>query len=194
MSLREYSLNKIKESIEKYINNTENKENEKNEKNTKEPKETKDMSGFPEIMEKSIYNSTIKEARDRCIERSWECADFKRIYKRNFIKVISNITHNKNSQFVLDNLKNGTFLPDKIVSMKPQELYPELWKDIFYKKQLKEDIALKHLKKDTQDCGLFYCGKCKQNKTTYYQMQTRSADEPMTTFVTCLNCQNRWKF
>jgi transcription elongation factor S-II len=29
---------------------------------------------------------------------------------------------------------------------------------------------------------------------TYYQLQTRSADEPMTTFVTCVNCDNRWKF
>ena len=42
--------------------------------------------------------------------------------------------------------------------------------------------------------GLFKCGKCKSTKTTYYQMQTRSADEPMTTFVTCLNCTKRWKF
>jgi transcription elongation factor S-II len=41
---------------------------------------------------------------------------------------------------------------------------------------------------------IFKCGKCKQRKTTYYQMQTRSADEPMTTFVTCLVCENRWKF
>ncbi|SCZ91453.1 BZ3500_MvSof-1268-A1-R1_Chr1-2g01419 [Microbotryum saponariae] len=40
----------------------------------------------------------------------------------------------------------------------------------------------------------FQCGKCKQRRTMYYQMQTRSADEPMTTFVTCLNCNNRWKF
>jgi len=40
----------------------------------------------------------------------------------------------------------------------------------------------------------FQCGKCKQRKTTYYQMQTRSADEPMTTFVSCVNCGNRWKF
>ena len=35
--------------------------------------------------------------------------------------------------------------------------------------------------------------KCKGNKCRYYQMQTRSADEPMTTFVTCLSCANRWK-
>ena len=40
----------------------------------------------------------------------------------------------------------------------------------------------------------FKCGKCKQRKCTYFQMQTRSADEPMTTFVTCTNCGNRWKF
>ncbi|TQD98616.1 hypothetical protein C1H46_015864 [Malus baccata] len=40
----------------------------------------------------------------------------------------------------------------------------------------------------------FKCGRCGQRKTTYYQMQTRSADEPMTTYVTCVNCNNRWKF
>lgn len=40
----------------------------------------------------------------------------------------------------------------------------------------------------------FTCGKCKQNRTTYYQQQTRSADEPMTTFVMCVECGHRWKF
>ncbi|GMH19367.1 hypothetical protein Nepgr_021208 [Nepenthes gracilis] len=40
----------------------------------------------------------------------------------------------------------------------------------------------------------FKCGRCKQWKCTYYQLQTRSADEPMTIFVTCVNCNNHWKF
>ncbi|ORX59796.1 transcription elongation factor S-II [Hesseltinella vesiculosa] len=44
------------------------------------------------------------------------------------------------------------------------------------------------------ETDMFVCGKCKQRKCTYFQMQTRSADEPMTTFVTCVNCGNRWKF
>jgi transcription elongation factor S-II len=47
---------------------------------------------------------------------------------------------------------------------------------------------------NTVETDEFKCGKCGQRRTTYYQKQTRSADEPMTTFVTCLNCNNRWKF
>lgn len=42
--------------------------------------------------------------------------------------------------------------------------------------------------------GLFQCKKCKKKNCTYNQVQTRSADEPMTTFVLCNECGNRWKF
>jgi transcription elongation factor S-II len=38
------------------------------------------------------------------------------------------------------------------------------------------------------------CGKCGQKKVSYSQAQTRSADEPMTTFCECTVCGNRWKF
>ena len=41
--------------------------------------------------------------------------------------------------------------------------------------------------------SLFTCGRCKSIKTTSTQKQTRSADEPMTVFVLCLNCGKRWK-
>ncbi|VDP16863.1 unnamed protein product [Schistosoma margrebowiei] len=43
------------------------------------------------------------------------------------------------------------------------------------------------------ETDLLRCGKCKQTKCTYNQVQTRSADEPMTTFVYCNNCGHRWK-
>jgi transcription elongation factor S-II len=41
--------------------------------------------------------------------------------------------------------------------------------------------------------GEFVCSRCKGNKTTHYAMQTRSADEPMTVFVSCLTCGKRWR-
>ncbi len=59
------------------------------------------------------------------------------------------------------------------------------------KESMNEAVTVKPLLAETDQ---FKCGKCKARKATYYQMQTRSADEPMTTFVTCLNCNNRWKF
>jgi len=58
--------------------------------------------------------------------------------------------------------------------------------------EIQSDWALKNGQQ--RITGMFTCGKCKGVKTTYFQMQTRSSDEPMTTFVTCLTCNNRWKF
>jgi transcription elongation factor S-II len=145
-----------------------------------------------EITEKSIYNSVIKQARVKCIERSWSNEVFKWLYKITFSKIMGNIHYNKNASFVLGKIKYGIWEPDKIVSMKPQDLYPDIWEELIIKNSKK----LQALSKDRniQGTSMFKCGKCKLNNCTYFQMQTRSADEPMTTFVTCLNCNNRWKF
>ncbi|KAF9352411.1 RNA polymerase II elongation factor [Mortierella sp. AD094] len=60
--------------------------------------------------------------------------------------------------------------------------------------QLQNMFLAKGAEEQQAETDMFKCGKCKGRKTRYYQMQTRSADEPMTTFVTCINCGNRWKF
>ena len=73
--------------------------------------------------------------------------------------------------------------------------YDEL-RSIVMKWAINKKIERDRFKYDTQieaATDTFTCRKCKSNKCTYYQMQTRSADEPMTTFITCLNCGNRWK-
>jgi len=147
---------------------------------------------FPEKIEKSIFNNTIHESRKKCVERSWESKDFKWLYKKNFNKIYANISYNKNSQFVLNKIKYGIWEPNKLISMKPQELYPDIWEEIIIKNKNKMDKL--SIENNVQGTSMFKCGKCKLRNCTYYQMQTRSADEPMTTFVTCLNCNNRWKF
>lgn len=42
--------------------------------------------------------------------------------------------------------------------------------------------------------SMLTCGGCGQKKVSYSQAQTRSADEPMTTFCTCTVCGRKWKF
>ena len=147
---------------------------------------------MPEIMEKNIFNTTIKEARLKYIERSWSSPNFKWLYKKNYMKIIGNINLNNNSELVLNKIKYALWDPDKILSMKAQILYPDMWESLMLKNAKKMLMLGKENK--GQGTGMFKCGRCKKNNCTYFQMQTRSADEPMTTFVTCLECSKRWKF
>ena len=147
---------------------------------------------MPEVMEKSIYNTTIKEAREKLIERSWSNMVFRRLYIKNYKTIIFNINYNKNADFVLNKIKYGLWEPQNIVSMKAQILYPDLWESILLKNSKK--MAMLGKQNNEQGSTSFRCGKCRKFNCTYFQMQTRSADEPMTTFMTCLECGNRWKF
>lgn len=69
---------------------------------------------------------------------------------------------------------------------------PDRWREIL-QKALEKDKA-KYSKKVTANIEMF-CRSCKRKtKCDYYQVQTRSADEPMTTFMTCLECDTKWKY
>ena len=60
--------------------------------------------------------------------------------------------------------------------------------------KIHKDMRKEYFKREIQQQdGFFKCGRCKSMKTTYFQMQTRSADEPMTVFVSCLSCGRNWK-
>ncbi|XP_068668549.1 transcription elongation factor TFIIS-like [Aristolochia californica] len=88
----------------------------------------------------------------------------------------------------------GHIKPERLIEMTPEEMASDQRRR--ENNQIKEkalfDCERGGPPKATTD--QFKCGRCGQRKTTYYQLQTRSADEPMTTFVTCVNCNNHWKF
>ena len=99
--------------------------------------------------------------------------------------------------------KDHEFKPYDIAFMDYMDLTP--WSFIEYKQ--KYEFKMNKLKeKDPVNMpdGSHTCGKCVRDpiqkkagltkKTTYYQLQTRSADESMTTYVSCLNCGHRWKY
>uniref|UniRef100_A0A7N0THK4 Transcription elongation factor n=1 Tax=Kalanchoe fedtschenkoi TaxID=63787 RepID=A0A7N0THK4_KALFE len=107
--------------------------------------------------------------------------------------VMFNINDSKNPDFRRKVLL-GQIPPEKIPTLSAEDMASDERKsknDEIKRKALLE-CEREAAPKSTTD--QFKCGRCGQRKTTYYQMQTRSADEPMTTFVTCVNCNNHWKF
>jgi DNA-directed RNA polymerase subunit M/transcription elongation factor TFIIS len=44
-----------------------------------------------------------------------------------------------------------------------------------------------------QETSQVRCERCGARKASFYQLQTRSADEPMTTFYRCLECGAQWR-
>ncbi len=93
-----------------------------------------------------------------------------------------------------ESFAGGLIKPDKLAVMTREEMMSSERK-AETKKAMEENIAEARTAPNQQaETDQFICGKCRSRKCTYYQMQTRSADEPMTTFVTCTNCRNAWKF
>ena len=89
---------------------------------------------------------------------------------------------------------DGHITPQALLDYSPEQLASNARRDDNAKiREHATNEAVRGQRKEAST-DAFKCGKCKQRKCTYYQLQTRSADEPMTTFVTCVNCDNRWKF
>lgn len=89
---------------------------------------------------------------------------------------------------------SGAISPARFHTMTAAEMASEERRradSVLIEQNLREAKAAQDTEAETDQ---FKCGRCHQRKTKYYQLQTRSADEPMTTFVTCINCGNRWKF
>jgi len=137
-------------------------------------------------LEIGIYNYTIKEANSRRIIKKWDNPQFVQIYTDRVRSIYLNL-----STDVISQVKNNTIKPHQVAFMTHQELRPDKW-DKLIQEKIQRD---KHKYETTIEAATdtFTCRKCKSKKCTYYQMQTRSADEPMTTFVTCIDCGNRWK-
>ena len=138
-------------------------------------------------LEKGIYNYSLKQASSRKVIKKWDNVYFVQIYIDHLKSVFMNI----NNEYILGQLKNGEIKAHMIAFMTHQELNPEKWHELIDAK-IKRD----KLKYDTTiqaSTNMFTCRKCKSKNCTYYQLQTRSADEPMTTFVSCIDCSARWK-
>ena len=140
-----------------------------------------------ENIEKSITNYSRDEANKRNIIKRWDNPYFVLIYTERIRTIIYNL---KNTDMI-ERINNKELKSADIGYMSHQEMDIERWREMIEQKK-KRDKSKTQLSFNIEE-GEFICRKCGSNKTTYYQMQTRSADEPMTTFVQCTQCPARWK-
>jgi len=152
------------------------------------------LAWFPlshaEMIENSIYENTILDAKQRKIINRWCCKYFTQLYVDRARSIYFNLTNNQDYTQKLQETKSIDEIV-AVINMTHQEIKPERWQLLINKKVIRDKTLY-----DTQveaSTETFTCRKCKKNRCSYYLQQTRSADEPMTTFVTCIDCGYRWK-
>ena len=138
-------------------------------------------------LEKGVFNYTIREATFRKIVKKWENPAFSQLYLDRMRSVYLNL---KNPDLLMQ-IVSGETPAQTVAFMTHQEFNPVRWRELIERKRKRD--ASKYTNTIEASTDMFTCKKCRSKKCTYYELQTRSADEPATVFVTCLDCGKNWK-
>lgn len=114
-------------------------------------------------------------------------------YKNCIRSRVFNLKDSKNPM-LSRNVMCGLISPEKLATMTSEEMASSEMKNL--RDALTQEAIKDHQMAKTggTPTSLFKCGRCGKSNCSYNQLQTRSADEPMTTFVFCNDCGHRWKF
>lgn len=144
-------------------------------------------------LERGVYNWVIDFANEKCVVKNWANPMFSRIYADKVRSVVSNLedSYVGNARLLNRLVDDKEFLPHDIPYMRPEVACPERWVHILDVKNKKDaNIGENTLTAMTDQ---FKCGRCKKRECVYYELQTRSADEPSSIFIRCLNCGHSWR-
>jgi len=140
-------------------------------------------------LEAQILYYIVHQCKNSGIDVDWANKIFMNTYRDKAISIYENLRMDPSWA---EKLNNQEVDPKTFVEMLPEEMCPARWKEAL-DKIIETEIKL--YSKNVTAAIYMFCRRCKKkSKCDYYQMQTRSADEPMTTFVTCLECDLEWKY
>ena len=138
-------------------------------------------------MELSIFEYSLIY----CVNNGFEIDFIKPVYDDKYYNILVNINGDKkiNNMLLRKNLINNIIDPCYVAFMTSSQLHPDKWSECIKKKLYKEQRE-----NNISYSDAYKCFRCGESKCKISQAQTRSADEPMTTFVTCIVCNNTFKF
>ena len=144
-------------------------------------------------LEKGIFEASFQYSQKQYIPRNWKTPAFREVYRQILRSMLSNLHPQSPVQNtrLLIRVQEGEFTLYEIPFMSSYELFPEKWFALKDKLLQREQKILEGNKSRATD--QFKCRRCQKKECTYYELQTRSADEPMTIFITCLNCGKEWR-
>ena len=139
-------------------------------------------------IEKSIFNYAIKEAISKKIIKNWDNPQFIQLYKDRLRSIYLNLKENKSFK---EKIISEEITMDDLTKITHQEIFPEKWNDLINRKIKRDDSKFSQNIESMTD--MYKCKKCGSKRSTYYELQTRSADESMTIFIRCIDCGNQMK-
>jgi DNA-directed RNA polymerase subunit M/transcription elongation factor TFIIS len=144
-------------------------------------------------LEVAIFHATLHAAEKRHISKVWTYPLFTQLYSSVARTIVGNLNPNTyiQNKNLFKRFEDGELSLEEIAGFSHTDLYPEIWKDSLIRQFEREKRQLEGNRAMATD--QFLCKGCKKRECTYYELQTRSADEPMTIFIQCLNCGKRWR-
>lgn len=139
-------------------------------------------------LEKGILNYCLEAAELRNVVKKWDNIYFTHIYIDRLRSIMMNLRRDK---ALLERVQSKKVKAHVVAFMTHQDMSPDKWQELIDEKKIRDEN--RYAPKLDANTDNFTCRRCKSKRCSYYQLQTRSADEPMTTFVTCIDCGNRWK-
>lgn len=174
-----------REKVKYYLTNIFKKYSEKN--------NVECLETLPNHIERGIFNQSLLLADRMSILKRWDILEFSEIYKDICNKVLTNLDPESyvSNEHLIKKVIDGEIEPNKLAIMTPPELFPEKWEKLIQEKLNRE--KLKYEVSNLAQTDFYKCPKCKKARAAFYHVQLRSADEPTSTLLNCLECGHNWR-
>ena len=142
-------------------------------------------------IETGVYNWALECATRNAVPKTWAHRGFRSIYCQKARSVVSNLVPDiLGNTALIEAISAARVEPHRVAYMTPEEMHPDKWKRVLDMKTQKEQSIFQKPESMTDQ---FKCSKCKKRECVYQEVQLRSCDEPVSLFITCLNCGHKWR-